>query len=348
MTNINKKKLNELLEENKKKSFVIAKKTLKRISDYFKNAPEKIKYQFESSIKDTSLKQSRIWAKSITWSLLSGTAFGITWLAIAKTEEIVIVQGKLEPIGGVIEVKIPIQGITEKILIKEGEKVKKEQVLIRMDTSRNLSERNFLERNLELKKDILERLKVLLEEGAVSELQYLNQKNEIEEIKNRINQNEITLKYQEIKAPIDGFIFDLKPKEAGYVASTSEPLLKIVPQNKLKAKVEINSQKIGFIRVGQKTDISIDSFPASDFGVINGRVIRIGSDALAPNPSLNKGFRFPAEIEIDNQYLLLKNGKKLTLQPGMSLTANIKLRKVSYLKLLLGTFQDKADSLRSI
>ena len=28
----------------------------------------------------------------------------------------------------------------------------------------------------------------------------------------------------------------------------------------------------------------------------------------------------------------------------MSLTSNIKLRKVSYLQLLLGTFQDKVDS----
>jgi HlyD family secretion protein len=32
----------------------------------------------------------------------------------------------------------------------------------------------------------------------------------------------------------------------------------------------------------------------------------------------------------------------------MSLTANIKLRKVSYLQMLLGGFQDKADSLRRI
>jgi HlyD family secretion protein len=32
----------------------------------------------------------------------------------------------------------------------------------------------------------------------------------------------------------------------------------------------------------------------------------------------------------------------------MSLTANIKLRKVSYLQLLLSDFKDKTDSLRSL
>ena len=38
----------------------------------------------------------------------------------------------------------------------------------------------------------------------------------------------------------------------------------------------------------------------------------------------------------------------LPLQVGMSLTANIKLRKVSYLRLLLGEFQDKAESLQRL
>ena len=54
------------------------------------------------------------------------------------------------------------------------------------------------------------------------------------------------------------------------------------------------------------------------------------------------------DIKLDNQYLELKSGKKLPLQAGMSLNANIKLRKVTYLKLLLNKFGDKADSLKSI
>ena len=124
--------------------------------------------------------------------------------------------------------------------------------------------------------------------------------------------------------------------------------MKIVPLNKLRAKIEIDSRSIGFVKVGQKADLSIDSFPASDFGVIAGEIKRIGSDALSPEPSLNKGYRFPANVELKEQFLKLKNGDELPLQPGMSLTANIKLRKVTYLQLLLGVFQDKADSLRSI
>ena len=124
--------------------------------------------------------------------------------------------------------------------------------------------------------------------------------------------------------------------------------MKIVPLENLLAKVEIDSRTIGFVKKGKNVEISIDSFPASDFGVINGKVKSIGSDALLPSPSEGKGYRFPAVITLNNQNLVLKSGQILPLQAGMSLTANIKLRKVSYLQLLLNKFGNKADSLKSI
>ena len=91
-------------------------------------------------------------------------------------------------------------------------------------------------------------------------------------------------------------------------------------------------------------DISIDSFPATDFGVLKGQIISIGSDALAPDRMENRvEYSYPAMIKLEDQILKLKN-RELPLQVGMSLTSNIKLRKASYLRLLLGTFQDKIDS----
>jgi HlyD family secretion protein len=123
--------------------------------------------------------------------------------------------------------------------------------------------------------------------------------------------------------------------------------MKIVPFNNLKANVEIDSSKIGFVKVGRPADISIDSFPAVDFGVLHGTVKRIGSDALAPD-QLKQTYRYPAEIQLNSQQLQLRSGQRLPLQVGMSLTANIKLRKVSYLQLLLGEFKDKSESLRQL
>ena len=89
--------------------------------------------------------------------------------------------------------------------------------------------------------------------------------------------------------------------------------------------------------------------PSSDFGVLKGKVTRIGSDALEPDPQTQRQeLSFPVTIQLDDQQLKLKSGSVLPIQVGMSLKANIKLRKVSYLQLLLGEFQDKAKSLQRI
>tara|TARA_Y100001968_G_C19206038_1_gene642341 strand:- start:150 stop:881 length:732 start_codon:yes stop_codon:yes gene_type:complete len=243
---------------------------------------------------------------------------------------------------------MPIEGIAKEILVKEGDYVSKGEVLIRLDTDMTQTKNDSLQSNLELNQEIQKRLALLVNEGAVSELQYMQQKEKVQDLKAEIKMNEVRLKYQEIVSPLEGIVFDLKPKGPGYVAQSSQPVLKIVPNNNLIAEIEIDNRTIGFVQPGKFAEISIDSFPASDFGVIEGEVISIGSDALDPEPSQGKGYRFPAKIKLKNQFLELKSGRKLPLKAGMSLNANIKLRKVTYLKLFLNKFTDKAESLKAL
>jgi hemolysin D len=361
--------------------------------------------------EDVVLQQSRFWARSITWALMGVTAFALGWLALAKTEEIVTAPGKLEPLGVVKEIRMPVGGVVDEILVKEGEQVKKGQVLLKLDTEAtkdrqqsllssisykqqqlglkveelhryldvNDTEQRMLARSLALEQEVLDRLEVLNREGATAELQYLNQRNKVQEVASKLEESRVdrlrqlailgqgirqlqteladlnsklielnvNIRYQALTSPVDGVVFELKPKAKGFVAQTSEPVLKVVPRDKLEARVEVPSKDIGFVSVSRPADISIDSFPASDFGVIKGRVRKIGSDALPPD-QLKNFYRVPVDIALDTQTLKLKDGTTLPLQVGMSLTANVKLRKVTYLQLLLSDFKNKADALRRI
>ena len=342
------KNLLDYLNNKKNIQFKFFKNPLNYSIEIFNNIQDLLERKISSEKEEVILKQSPFWAKSITWTLMGGSAFGLIWLSIAKTEEIIIVQGKLEPINQVFAIQVPQGGVIQDILVKEGEIVEKNQRLIKLDTEQTISNIKTTKEILAIESLLLSKIELLSSEGAVSEVEYYRQKRKVSELKNKLLSEEILLKYQTIKTPIKGKVFDMKPANPGYVARSSEPILSIVPIDNLKAKIEIESRSIGFVKEGKLADISIDSFPASDFGVLQGKITRISSDALPPDPSQGKGYRFPAEIKLDTQYLEIKNGKKLILQPGMSLTANIKLRKVSYMQLLLGTFQDKADSLRSL
>ena len=362
---------------------------------------------------ETLLQQDRFWFKSVSWGIIGTAIFGISWISIAKTDEVILVTGKIVPKGDVKKIQMPIGGITKDILVKEGDIVTKGDLLIELDKESSLAEFKTLNESLKLKesqlklklreferfmnsskvdiellsdmaeldKVILEKYEFLVKEGASSDLLYLNQKikvqeslkdfknaesqleirsdryrQEIDEIKSQINsingqiaENSVKQRYQSIVAPVSGVIFDIKPKIVGYAAQATETLLKIVPESELEAKIEIPSEKIGFVKRGMNVDISIDSYPATDFGVITGSIKSIGSDALEPDQRAQRNvFSYPAKIKLDEQALILDNGKKLYLKAGMSLNASIKLRKVSYLQLLLSGFKNKTDSLKEL
>ncbi|MDB4337063.1 HlyD family efflux transporter periplasmic adaptor subunit [bacterium] len=372
----------------------------------------------ENAVKSTDhdesvLQQPKHWMQAITWGLIGTTAFGVAWLCFAKTEEIVVATGKLDPLGAVKEIQMPVGGIADEILVKDGDRVSAGQVLMRLDTEtssqqlksnlQNISLKEkqldlklvelqryqqlndetikMLGQNLKLELEILSRYEDLAKQGAASDLQFLNQRNKVQEVQGKLAQNkveglrqaailkqamqqlkselsalqaqrteaEVTLKYQALRSPVNGVVFDLQPRSSGYAAQSTETVMKIVPFDKLQANVEVPSRDIGFVRVGMPADISIDSFPSTDFGVLEGTVKSVGSDALPPDQLAQRDeYRYPTTITLSSQQLKIKSGESLPLQVGMSLTANIKLRKVTYLQLLLGSFQDKADSLREI
>ena len=380
-------------------------------NDLFRQAQNSIERSIHSDSDDVVLQQSRFWARGISWALMGVTGFGLAWLALAKTEEIVTAPGKLEPLGVVKDVQMPVGGVVDQVLVKEGDRVKKGQLLLKLDTEAtqdrkasvektiqfkeqqlslkqveltrylavNDTEQQVLSDSLVLEKEVLSRLDKLNREGATAELQFLQQRNKVQEVAGQLQQAKVerlrqqaileqgarelssnladlrsklielnvNIRYQAIRAPEAGLVFELKPKSKGFVAETSEPVMKIVPFDRLEARVEVPSKDIGFVQVGKAADISIDSFPSSDFGVLQGKVRKIGSDALPPD-QLKQFYRFPVDIRLNSQQLKLKSGASLPLQVGMSITANVKLRKVTYLQLLLSDFKDKAKSLQRI
>ena len=380
-------------------------------NDLFRQAQNSVERSIHTDSDDVVLQQSRFWARSISWALMGVTGFALAWLALAKTEEIVTAPGKLEPLGVVKDVQMPVGGVVDAVLVKEGDRVKKGQLLLKLDTEAtqdrkesvektidfkeqqlqlkqeelnrylavNDTEQQVLRQSLVLEKEVLSRLDKLNKEGATAELQFLQQRNKVQEVEGQLQQAKVerlrqqallaqgarelqsnlaelrsklielnvNIRYQAIRSPEAGLVFELKPKSRGFVAETSEPVMKIVPFDRLEARVEVPSKDIGFVQVGKAADISIDSFPSSDFGVLQGKVRKIGSDALPPD-QLKQFYRFPVDIRLTSQQLKLKSGASLPLQVGMSITANVKLRKVTYLQLLLSDFKDKAKSLQRI
>ena len=172
---------------------------------------------FDESI----LQQSRFWMRTVTWTLIGSSVFAVAWLALARTEEIVVAQGRLQPIGSVQDIQMPVGGVADQILVAEGDTVKAGQVLMKLDTEASEEQRLSLEKTIKLKQEqlqlkeqeklktmqvnqeemvmlennlvlqsaILERYEQLKAVGAFSEVQYLNQQNIVAETRGKLMQS---------------------------------------------------------------------------------------------------------------------------------------------------------------
>ena len=240
------------------------------------------------------------------------------------------------------------------------------QISIRL-SSRNTS--------LRLQRQITSDMRPLYENGGLARNTYLNQLNVLQELEaeisaldsersrligvatsrlNVLNQQELTLRTQlsvlneqianrTLKAPVSGTIFNLTVSEYS-VVNNSDVLLKIVPANNLQANIEIPNSDIGFVQVGQKTSVSVDSFPSGEFGYIQGVLSTIGSDALPPDIDSPQQY-FPGSISLKEQ-TVLSGTRVLNLQSGMSVTANIKLRSRPVITLVTDIFTRQLDGIK--
>lgn len=473
------------------------------------------------------LQQSPAWSRAILWVLMGVTTGAIIWASVAKIEEAIPAQGKLEPQGTVQEVQAPEGGVVQAIHVEDGQKVEKGQRLLSIDptaavaqlaslmkirtaitqenqfyqaqmrqpsavisteqamqrlglpsqlmslvesrsalvkenqlfraqldsqspgnqltqqqierlqsnqaelssrVAADKSEVQQLSRQLNqnqiqiasakdtvaMNQEILQSLAPLTKAGAISRLQYLEQQQKLRtsqaefdqlqqererlkleineaqsklqntiavdrknlltqiaendksiaeidseltkaivennkrlaEIESQISESQQSLRYKEITAPASGTVFDLQAHSPGFVANTSQPVLKIVPDDALIAKVFITNKDIGFVREGMQVDVRVDSFPFSEFGDVKGELVWIGSDALPPD-DVYPFYRFPAKVQIQKQSLLINN-REVPLQSGMSLSANIKVRQRTVMSIFTDLFTKNIESLKFV
>lgn len=182
----------------------------------------------------------------------------------------------------------------------------------------------------------------------------LENKKRLDEIESQISKAKQAVQFQEMRAPVDGVVFNLKPTGPGYVVRQidSEPVLTVVPEQNLVAKVYLTNRDIGQIvdRLKRENElnveVNVESLPSTEFGTLQGKLKNIGSDVLPPTQE-RPYYSFPATIELTNQ--TLKVGEKdIRLQAGMAVNASVKVRRRTVLSIFTELFQKQVDSLETV
>ncbi|MBW4492788.1 MAG: HlyD family secretion protein [Oscillatoria princeps RMCB-10] len=184
-------------------------------------------------------------------------------------------------------------------------------------------------------------------DNEISQKKLENQK-QLTQLNGQLTKAQQALQYQEVRSPIDGYVFDLKAAP-GYVAREVEqnPILKIIPNQTLVASVYIQNKDIALVSEGKKVDINIEAFPSMEFGTIEGTLISIGKDALPPTQE-RQYYSFPAKIKLDRQAFKVDDGREVKLQSGMAVQATIKIGKRTVMDMFLDRMDRKVETLKTV
>lgn len=141
-----------------------------------------------------------------------------------------------------------------------------------------------------------------------------------------------------ITAPVSGRVTAIQTA-TGRAATVQSPLLVIVPQgSKLRAELYAPTRAVGFVKIGQETRILFDAFPYQRFGSFSGKIKSISKTIFDPRetdvPIKLEEAVYKITVELDQQYVT-GFGEKITLQPGMTLNANVILERQSFLDWIL-------------
>lgn len=348
------------------------------------------------------------WSRLFLYALiLLASVFGL-WISVARIGQVVPSHGKLIPAGEAHEVQASVAGVISEVFVHNGDLVRKDQLLVRMNQEVAQAEMEGLDKqkaaiqqdlkSLEQKRGQKESLEQQIPHaadlvrikkeafdhynqvsgGVVSQVEILDRKaewvnaqgaldqlqSELARVSAELNQqaNDITrrlaeidanratsqkkLSYHEVRAPMDGVIFDMKQKSPGTVVSEKDKLFDIIPGEDLEAEVFVTNKDIGFLHEGMPAVVRIDTFPFREFGEIKGTLRYLAADALPPNDEY-KYPRFPARIALNRQFLG-RNGERFPLKSGMAASVNFEIRSRTLLSILTDEFSKPFENLREV
>ena len=147
-----------------------------------------------------------------------------------------------------------------------------------------------------------------------------------------------------IVAPIDGRVTQLSVHTIGGVVTAAQALLVVVPEDSsLEVEAWVANRDIGFVKPAQRAEIKIETFSFQKYGTIGADVIEISPDAIEDK---EKGRVYRVVLKLDKDKVLV-NDKEVYLAPGMTASAEIKIKQKRIIEFFLDPFrQYQSEALR--
>ena len=167
------------------------------------------------------------------------------------------VQGAVES-DDIVSISSEIGGKLTAMYLKEGQAVKKGQLVAKLDMEALNKQVAELQTQLDLAEDVYERQKRLWDQKIGSEVQYLQAKNAVDRLKKGMETINHQLTKANLYAPISGVV-DMVNLKSGETAGPGTPIAMILNTYNLKMVADVPENYLGKIKKGDRVKVN---FPA--------------------------------------------------------------------------------------
>ena len=218
-------------------------------------------------------------------------------------------------IEGIInsEVRAKVSGYITKVLVDEGQRVRRGQTLFKLETQSLDQDAAAAEANVNAAQVEVDKLKPLVDQDIISEVQLETAKAQLQQAKSSYSGIAANIGYANIKSPVDGYVGSVNLRKGSLISPGDQnPLTTVSDISKVYAYFSMNeSTYFDFIQnaEGKNMTEKIDNFPEATLLLANGNEYETKGSIDAINSQVNAGtgtIQFRAIF--DNPTQLLTNG----------------------------------------
>jgi adhesin transport system membrane fusion protein len=141
----------------------------------------------------------------------------------------------------------------------------------------------------------------------------------------------------ELRSPANGIVKNVRFTTVGAVLRPGDEVMQIVPTGeKLIVEAQVSPRDIAFIKIGQKASVKFDTFDSAIYGSGIGVVSYVSPDTLVeqrPDGESATYYRINLDVDI-SEMRPKRDNEQIIIQPGMTLTAEIKTGENTVLRYL--------------
>jgi HlyD family secretion protein len=271
--------------------------------------------------------------------------------------ELVVANGRIQPVVQVV-INPEVSGEITELPVKEGQPVKKGDLLVKIkpdnyQAARNSAEANYksataatalAQANLKKAEIELERAKKLVATKLISESQLLDAQTSFDVMKasyetsaHQADQAAATLAKADddlakttINAPMSGIVTKLKSQRGERVVGTAlmagTEIMTVADLDEMEARVDIGEVDVVLIQTGQVTRLEVDAFRDRKFTGIVTEIANSSKTSGGPSQGSGGGGMGQSQQEATKFEVKIRVQEKDPFRPGMSVTAEIETR----------------------